>query len=249
MKRALLFGGTTESHEIADFLLKEGWQTVVSVTSQYAADLLKLQEGLTVRVGRMEEAEMALFISDGDFDLIIDATHPYAVEVTANIKRAADKTAVRCLRFLRERSNTDGFVRCSNIEEAAKLLLKTEGSILIATGSKELEKYACYPQLIDRCAVRVLPTVESIEKCQRLGFKRENIIAMQGPFSEQLNAAIFDKYSIKTVVTKDGGTAGGFAEKVTAAQKCGVDMIVVARPDETGLSMCELITEIKAMKI
>ena len=246
MKKVLLFGGTTESHELADFLLDEGCAVTLSVTSQYAADFIKPAERLKVKIGRMSTDDMAKFISEQEMDFVIDATHPYAAEATANIKQAAKLSGVKYLRFLRGESDTDGFACCSDVAQAAQLLTEAEGNILIATGSKELEKYAVYPELIDRCVVRVLPTAEAIEKCARLGFKMENVIAMQGPFSEQMNAAVFDKYDIKVMVTKDGGKAGGFAEKAAAAKHCGVAVIVVRRPEDKGLTMSEIKAEIKS---
>ncbi len=245
MKRVLLFGGTTESHELADFLLDEGCCVTLSVAGRYAAGLIKPKKRLTVIVGRMTALDMERFIGGERIELIVDATHPYAAEATANIKLAARNTKTKYLRFLRSESDTDGYISCENIEQAAELLAKTDGMALIATGSKELEKYAAYPELRERCVVRVLPTVEALEKCEQLGFKRENVIAMQGPFSEQMNAAIFEMYRIKTMVTKDGGRAGGFAQKAAAAKRCGVDMIVIKRPEEAGLSMQQIKAEIK----
>ena len=70
--------------------------------------------------------------------------------------------------------------------------------------------------------------------CAEYGIARERIIAMQGPFSAALNQALFEQLNIKTLVTKDGGAAGGLPEKLKAAKGCGVAVILVRRPEETG---------------
>ena len=57
---------------------------------------------------------------------------------------------------------------------------------------------------------------------------------MQGPFTKELNAALLHQFHIDYMVTKDGGAAGGFAEKAEAAARCGVQRIVLRRPDDAG---------------
>lgn len=61
-----------------------------------------------------------------------------------------------------------------------------------------------------------------------------DILALQGPFSRELNEAIIRQYHISWLVTKDGGAVGGFAEKVEAAENTGARLVVIARPEETG---------------
>ena len=88
--------------------------------------------------------------------------------------------------------------------------------------------------------VRVIPTIESIEKCKRLGFEESHIIALQGPFSVELNVALIKQYGIRHLITKESGTAGGFGEKIEAAEKCGISTYVIARPEEEGMPLSEV---------
>jgi precorrin-6A/cobalt-precorrin-6A reductase len=120
------------------------------------------------------------------------------------------------------------------------------GNILLTTGSKELDAFAL-PQLIERCVPRVLPAAESIEKCLGLGFLPAKTICMQGPFSLEMNIATIRQYDIQIVVTKLTGDAGGFFEKVQAAQECGCELIVIGRPtDESGYSFDEVKKQINS---
>ena len=68
------------------------------------------------------------------------------------------------------------------------------------------------------------------------------ILALQGPFSYALNRALLEQFSIRFLVTKDGGAAGGFAEKAQAAADTGVQLIVIRRPAETGETADQILT-------
>ena len=79
-----------------------------------------------------------------------------------------------------------------------------------------------------------------IESCQALGFEGRNLIAMQGPFSMEMNRAMLTQYECRYLVTKDSGKAGGFLEKIQAAEACGATVVIIGRPlAEEGLSLRE----------
>lgn len=131
-----------------------------------------------------------------------------------------------------------------SIEEAAAWLAQSGRSsseaaqrpnILITTGSKELAPYTRIPDFAARCYVRALPTVEALEKCQALGFRRDHLILMQGPFSEEMNVAQLRYTDAGYLVTKASGETGGFPEKCEAALALGVEVICVGRPKEVSI--------------
>ena len=123
--------------------------------------------------------------------------------------------------------------------EAADALTSTEGNILLATGTKELADFAGLSP--ERLIPRVLPTAENLAACEALGIPRRNIVAMQGPFSTDLNAALLRQKDIRFFVTKDGGPTGGFPEKAEAAEQAGVPLLVITPPEEDGLSVEEFL--------
>lgn len=108
-------------------------------------------------------------------------------------------------------------------------------NILITTGSKELAPYTRIPDFSARCYVRALPTVEALEKCQQLGFRREHLILMQGPFSEEMNVAQLRYADAGYLVTKASGETGGFPEKCEAALALGVEVVCIGRPKEVSI--------------
>ena len=124
-----------------------------------------------------------------------------------------------------------------SVRAAAEFLRTTEGNILITTGSKELKEYTKIGNYQERCFARVLSTKAAVEESVRLGFEGKHLIAMQGPFSEELNVAMMRSVHAKWMVTKESGKAGGFGEKVSAAKKAGVGLVVIGRPAEDGISL------------
>ena len=229
----------------------------VYVATAYGASLLPAGPGIRVHVGRLDAEEMtALFKAAQQTSaslLVIDATHPYAAVVSENILTACAAAGVRCIRVEREDTGAGGKASASesaafhwveSIEEAAAWLEQPDRSsseaaqrpnILITTGSKELAPYTQIPDFATRCYVRALPTVEALEKCQALGFRRDHLILMQGPFSEEMNVAQLRYADAGYLVTKASGETGGFPEKCEAALALGVEVICVGRPKEVSI--------------
>lgn len=246
--KLLLFAGTSEGRILAEKLVHlVGIEATVCVATEYGREAGAFPAHFDVISRRLNEDEMKNLMIEGKFDLVVDATHPYALEATANIQKAAAPASVAYLRLLREEEelHVSGCHFFDTVQEAVAALRATSGNVLVATGSKELEAYTAVPDYVERLYLRVLPTVDSIEKCIRLGFLHSHIIAMQGPFSAALNRALMEQYDIRHIVTKNGGKEGGFAEKIEAAQDQGVEVLVIRRPiRENGMSFEEVLTNI-----
>ena len=131
-------------------------------------------------------------------EIVLDATHPYAAEVTKNIRTACENGSIRYQRVLRpEGEKNREAIYVESTEKAAELLSGTEGNIFLTTGSKELSAYTASEEVKKRLYVRVLPGMESLEICRREGILPQQILALQGPFSEELNDALIHQYGIK----------------------------------------------------
>lgn len=238
---ALLFGGTVEGRLLAQRMAENGYQVTCSVATEYGKDLITPQAGLTVRMGRLDEGEMEQLMEAGAFALVVDATHPYAAEVSKNIRRAAEKTALPYYRLLRPAEQAEGVIWVDSIVQAAEYLAQSGETALLSTGSKELEPFTQVPGYQERLWVRVLPSMVSLELALTAGFPASHIICMQGPFTEALNTAMLEQIGAKVLVSKDSGKAGGFGEKARAAQNAGAKLLVIRRPvEETGQTLEEL---------
>lgn len=243
MKRLLLFAGTTEGRRLAEELSKD-WEVTASVATAYGAQLLPSQ--VRVLTGRLDEPQIEALLRQENFDVLVDATHPYAKAVTRNLQTAAANAAVPYLRLARPQSPLPADARVlETAEKAAAALAETEGPVFLTTGVKELSAFA--PLARERLYVRVLPTHEALCICEREKIPPSHIVAMQGPFSEALNRALLSQFQIRHLVTKEGGAAGGFAEKVSAAKACGAVLWVLRRPAEQGLSYAQLLERLRAL--
>ena len=110
--------------------------------------------------------------------------------------------------------------------------------MLLTTGTKDLEAFVRAVDDPERLYARVLPVANSVAHAHDVGIPVANIVAMQGPFSLEFNAALMRELDIAVMVTKASGAAGGFAEKVAAAHDCGAEAIVIGRPvPEEGFTM------------
>ena len=105
------------------------------------------------------------------------------------------------------------------------------GNILLTTGSHTLSIYAKVIEP-ERLFVRVLPTHQALDLCAAAGMVQSHVIAMQGPFSRDFNAALYDQLRIRTMVSKDSGQPGGVADKVLPALERGIDVVMIERPKE-----------------
>ena len=249
MKKLLILAGTTEGRLLSDKLEKAGIKHIVSVASEYGETMLEEAEARTVRIGRLDENAMAAFLKSEGFtkgDLLVDATHPYAREVSENARNVAGQMELTLLRVARDRSDipvSDRVRIYSSIEQCALELKDVKEPVLLTTGSNNLEIYAdiLSEETLKKTYVRVIPSLESIEKCKAHGFEESHIIALQGPFGVELNEALIKQYGIKHLVTKESGKAGGFSEKLEAAERCGISIYVIARPEqEDGLELGEV---------
>lgn len=239
----LLFGGTTEGRELSEALLARGDAVTVCVATDYGREEQAQVDGAEILTGRKGPEELKRLLPH--YDCCIDATHPYATEVTASLKEIAAGLGVPYLRVRRTLSTTDGRPSPETIryyasaKDAADALLPTEGNVLLATGTKELSDFAGLAP--ERLFPRVLPTAENLAACEAMDIPKRNIVAMQGPFSAELNEALLRQKDIAFFVTKDGGAAGGFPEKAEAARKTGVPLLVILPPEDDGKSIEEVL--------
>ena len=240
MYKAIVFAGTTEGYELSRFLAANRVPVLVCVATFYGSRSLEENEFLKIRAERLDAEQMQELFTKEMPELVLDATHPYAAEVTVNICKACKNTEISYVRVIREESNHKEAIYVENTQAAVEYLKETTGNVLLTTGSKELSAYAEIPGYQDRLFARVLSIQSVIDACHSLGFEGKNLIAMQGPFSKELNAAMLRQYDCRYLVTKDSGKAGGFEEKMEAAVECGVVPVIIGRPlKEEGLSMRE----------
>lgn len=242
-----LIGGTSEGRNLIKALAGLDIMLYVSVATEYGAGMIEAQNNMEVMAERMDLVAMQKFIDLHKPDCVIDATHPYATIVTETVQKACHGTDCEYLRLLRPLAETcENCIIVKDFHEAVELLSQTDGNIFLTTGSKTLQDFVAIPHYDERIALRILPMTESLCKALELGYKPENIVCMQGPFSEMLNIEMMKRYQTRYLVTKDSGSIGGFEEKAQAAAKAGAKLIVIARSsEEDGAGYSEIVKLLK----
>lgn len=267
MQNVLIFSGTSEGRKLAEQLLKNQIAVTVCVATDYGQEVMEQEAEnplLEMHRGRLDLTQMEQLIGSRSWDTVVDATHPFAQQVTKNIAQACVNQGCEVLRLLRQvDENAESNKECQaknikmaehisqaeityvdSVEEAADYLNQTQGNIFFTTGSKELPKYLGEIEDISRVYVRILPDGAQVEKCRSLGLKGKQIICMQGPFSEALNTAMLREIQASVLVTKETSHAGGFSEKLSAAAQTGAKALVIRRPCEHGYSMEQILDKL-----
>jgi precorrin-6x reductase len=253
MSDIIIFGGTTEGRELAEWAADQGILTLVSVATGYGSQVIGEHQNLTVHEGRLDEPAMEVLFAQERPRLVLDATHPHAAEVTGIIRRACIHAQLPYLRVLREQevsapAGDAKQIRVETAQDAADLLKGDQEKIFLTTGSKELHTFATDPAIRERIYARVLPTSSVIAMCEEEGLQGRQILAMQGPFSTDMNVAMLKATGAGWLVTKESGAKGGYPEKLEAAAICGVKTVIIGRPmEETGISVEEAKQELRRL--
>ncbi len=235
--KVLVFGGTTEGRELAALLREAGIPHVVSVATEYGLQILKESGEQEAVAGRKDSEEIARFIEEGGFATVVDSTHPFATTVSEEIKKACDLTGTEYIRIRRDTGSECGSdfyenaIYSDSLSEAVAELEKINGNILLLTGSRDLMQITQGIGDISRIYVRVLPDMDSLKKCIDAGLTGKQIIAMQGPFSCNMNEALISEVDASVILTKESGRQGGFPAKMQAAKNCGIKAVVLRNPE------------------
>ena len=247
-KPILVFGGTTEGRTLVEWLAAEGVPVTVCSATEYGGSLLPESANVHSLVARLDADAMCELMRSRPFACAVDATHPYAALVSENIMAAAERAGLEYLRIVRtEQDARADWIVVPDAPAAAQAIARTQGNVMLTTGSKDLRIYAeGVPDFAERLYARILPVPDSLENARSLGYPVGHIIAMQGPFTRELNEALIHMLGIEVMVTKDSGVTGGFMEKIEAAEACGITTIVIGRPlHEQGFTLDELKARLK----
>ena len=267
--RIVIFGGTSEGTALYRHCMAYGVSAVICVATAYGAQTLEearetyaeadRQTGaeamdVEIRTGRLTAEEMERLVVSEHAPVVLDATHPYAQEATANIRQSCAASHVpyrRVRRTVLEAHAQDrqaGTFFFDTIGDAVLFLSGQPGNILVTTGSREIRAYTALPDFRNRLYVRVLPEPDTIRTCMDLGIAGRHLSAMQGPFTEDMNYGFLKEFDIRWLVTKQSGGPGGFYEKRSAAVRAGAGLLVIRKPDEDGITLREAIAILEEMR-
>ncbi|WP_209123199.1 precorrin-6A reductase [Alkalihalobacillus sp. BA299] len=242
-----VIAGTSDARELAITVKAAGYEVVSSVVTDNAAISLR-EANIETIVGRLTAEEMADFIHKRGIRMIVDASHPFAEEASKNGVEAGRLAQIPYVRYEREDYQDDDelITYVKSYEEAAVLAKEQKGVVMLTTGSKTLQIFTKHLLQVEgvRLIARMLPRKDNMEKCEELGVEQKNIVAIQGPFSKELNIALFKQYDVTLMITKESGKVGSVDEKVEAARQLNIPIIMIARPKIDYGHICRTFTDV-----
>ena len=183
------------------------------------------------------------FLGASGADLVLDATHPFAVRITRIASSVCQRMERPYVRY--ERPNwtpPEGTVYASSYAEAADMLPSLGSRIMLTIGAKQLKHFATLHEQLTLFA-RILPSPVSVQQALDAGFTQHHILALRPPFSQAFNRSILAEYQAEVLVSKASGAAGGVVEKVMAAHELGLTTLMIQRPDEPGSTAVSTVEE------
>ncbi|MDD7363723.1 MAG: precorrin-6A reductase [Peptoniphilus sp.] len=224
-----IIGGTSESARLVREVDRR--QLAVTVVSDEAREFLP--EDLEVRVGRMSKEEMVRFIEDEAVAAVVDMSHPFAKIVSEEAKEAARSASVPYYRYARDIEERAGDHIFSNYASCAEFIGRHTGTFFFTTGSKHCDLFESV-RGESRHIYRIIPSEKSVRALRAAGVEMKDIIAMLGPFDDEMNKALFLHAGADYLVTKNSGAGSGFRDKIRAAADLHMKSLVIATEAEEG---------------
>ncbi|MFW6287280.1 MAG: precorrin-6A reductase [bacterium] len=213
--------------------IKREKEIIVSVVSDYGKSRLS-DTGLKVISKKLNKVEMVDFIKQNKIELIIDATHPFASNVSENAIKVSKELAIEYLRYERPELDLSHYpakylLTVYGYQEAVEKAQEFE-RIFLTIGSNNLNYFtAGISKWEQRLIARVLPDWKFIKKARSIGFTPSNLLAIQGPFSFELNKVLLKEFQADVLVSKASGKAGGLDTKIKAAIDLKIPVIIIRR--------------------
>lgn len=233
--RVLLLGGTTEASQIGRALAAAGVAGVYSYAGRTATPVA---QPLPVRVGGFGGIDgLTEYISCERITHVIDATHPFASQISRNAVDACARTNTPLIAFLREpwqAAPGDKWQHVADVEGAAAALSDHPARIFLAIGRQHLDPFAARPQHF-----YLLRLVDAPQTA--LPLPNAEIVLARGPFTVDGDLALLRDHRITHIVARNAGGEGAKA-KLEAARALGLPVIMIDRPslDRPSLDLTNL---------
>jgi precorrin-6A/cobalt-precorrin-6A reductase len=223
MPRVLLLGGTTEAAVMALALAGAGVDAVYSYAGRTEAPVA---QPLPVRVGGFGGVEgLARYLQAESITHVIDATHPFAVQMSGNAITACARLGVLLIALERPpwiAGKGDRWTHVAEAEAAMAALGQTPQRVFLAIGRQTIGAFATAPQHHYLLRLVDPPT-------DPLPLLLTEVIIARGPFTVEGDRALLQTYGIEVIVAKNAGGTGAEA-KLIAARELGVPVVMIDRP-------------------
>lgn len=234
--------GTGEGREILENINKYTSDIVVSTATEYGYEIYKNFNVKHFNYKPLNEDGFKELIKEYGITIFVDASHPYATEVSKTLINVCKEMKIDYVRYERKSyfdeicgldtgiESSKDIVFIEKYEDLEDVFKDIEGNILNTTGSNNALKVESMKNIKNRIIHRVLPSPKVISKLLENNISIDSIIAIKGPFGIAINNGIIKEYNIKALITKDSGEEGGMKEKIESALLNNVKIIVIKRP-------------------
>lgn len=250
-----LLGGTKESVEIIKYLKKNYNSFVLTTTTTtYGAKLAKKAGSDKTTAKPLLKNEIINIIKNSNFNIIIDATHPFATHITKTVIEVSKTCKIPYIRFERptlnlNKINNSNIYPVKSFEDAGKLIEKkfNQFNILHFAGANTMKHILKYVSS-EKFYPRILKIKSSLKKCEELKINKNHIIPMKGSSTVEENIKLIEKINNGLIITKESGEIGGIDAKIKAANKKNIPIIIIERPKIEQLNQKNIVYNFKQLK-
>jgi precorrin-6A/cobalt-precorrin-6A reductase len=232
-----LFLGTSEGKKILSLLNTFTEDIFISTATCYGGELLRDYKYKVLNTAPLDKASLAKAFKENNIRVVVDGSHPYATEITKTLMDLCTEHNIDYIRYERPSviekfKNHKEIIRICGYEQLLEMAKNIKGTILNTTGSRNIKKLMDLG-MENRIVHRVLPSIEVMQEYFSLGLEVEDIIAIKGPTSYDLNCSFIKEYEAEAIILKDSGVQGGTEEKLKAAIDLGITAFVIDRSKVT----------------
>lgn len=250
-----LMGGTKESIEIIKFIKNNFNSYILTTTTTEYGSKLAIDGGSDATIAKPLPKDEIINILNGktNFDIFIDATHPFASHVTNTAIEVSKICKIPYIRFERPTSNFENIddsrvIQVNSFDDAGKLIAEkyNQSNVLHFAGANTMETILKYVSL-EYFYPRILEVKSSLEKCEKLGIKKDHIIPMKGTSTIEENEKLIEKTDASVIITKESGDIGGVISKIEAANSKNIDVVLITRPVIESLNKKDVVNSIEEL--
>lgn len=230
----LILGGTTEGR-IAARTLEEAGKTFYYSTKGDEQEVT-MHHGIRLQ-GAMDELDLERCCREHDIQLLVDAAHPFAIQLHQTVEKVAHTLNLLVIRFERiyPPRDEEHIIWCEDFEDAIRQIRKEDIFTLLAlTGVQSIAKLKPLWQESACCYFRILNRESSRRLAEREGFPEKYLHYYHAGEDERI---LLQRLHPEAILIKESGLSGGFNEKVEAALQEGIRIFAIRRPPMPGSFM------------
>ncbi len=225
-----LIGGTGDSVSIVEMIKDHCFPLIITVTTSTAANLYPTNWLIQLKIGKLDTVGIQQLCQQETIKGIIDASHPFAVNISQNVIKVAKGEGIPYLRYERPSLTHNSYpIYLDSFEDLFTGNYLKNKRVLLTIGCQNLSQYKSWHEQA-LLYTRILPKLSSLKMALDAGFSESQIIALRPPISLELERTLWQQWDINLVVTKASGKQGGEDIKIKVAQELNIPLIVIKRP-------------------